>query len=456
MSFSLLHKRIPTLLGLFLLVIGVGVTSFLVQQGVIFFGHAAPTDTPQNIRITNISDSSFTVTYTTDAAVIGTISLQEGDNSQTILDERDQTAGTPKAYTVHSITAKNLQPNTSYSFSILSGATIYLDNDKPFSITTASPLSQNPSTTTPLAGKIILPDGTTPAEALIFATTDNGQLLSTLLNPSGLYILPLNNMRTKELSQPLTLTNKTRLQLLVISANQTSHILVQLDGSNPVPPITLSQDYDFTVSENPVSSSSAKISFPSFSIGAGSSATPKIITPKTDEKFSDQKPQFSGTASPNSTVSITIHSETAISAKTTTDSNGNWTYRPTTPLAPGQHTITITAPDASGILHTIEQSFTVYAAGSQVSQSATPSATLAPTKAPTATPRVVTPTLTTTVQITPTAPPSQTTKGGIVHTTPKPTLPPTGSNTVAVVSIAGITTALLGIALFLVTSGAVL
>ena len=454
---NIFDKRIPTLLAVLLLAIGVGATSYLVQQRVIIFQNAAPPDTPQNIRITNISDSSFTVTYTTVTSVIGTVTVSEGSTTQTILDDRDEQSGVPKPYTVHSISIKDLKPDTTYSFKILSGTTTYLNADKPFTLTTAPQITGSPNEQNPLAGKIVLPSGEKPQAALIFATTDNGQLLSTLLNPSGLYILPLNTMRTKDLSAPMHFTSQSVMQLLITDGTATSNVSVGIGSINPVPPITLSQNYDFTMSTNPLATGSAQKSFPIFSTDTTFSASPEIIVPKSNQSFTDTQPQFSGTALPNKTVSITIHSSNAIQAQVTTNAAGNWTYRPTTPLTPGKHTITITTADQYGILKTIEQSFVVYAAGSEVNQSATPSATLAPTATPTPTATttpiptraIATTTPTIGVTISPTTPIS-------VKPSPRPTLPSTGSNTVAVLGIGGLVTTVVGIVLFLITSGATL
>lgn len=435
------------------LVIGVFVTSLLVQEGVIIFQNAAPSDVPENVRITNISDTAFTVTYQTAESVVGTLSLQaKNQNPQTVLDDRDQNSGTPKPYFLHSISAKNLSPNTTYSFSILSNTTTYVNNGQPFSLTTPSTLQNPPSSQIPFAGKVINPDGTQPSETLVFVTTDNGQLLSSLVNSAGLYIIPLNTMRTKDLSAPFAFSSKTVLSVLAINPTLTSHVRIGMDALNPAPQITLSQDYDFSVSSSPIASSSAAVNFPIIDFASSTTATPQITVPKSNENFTDTQPQFTGTAAPNSSVEITIHSSTAITTKVTSNANGDWTYRPTTALTPGQHTITITTTDATGILHTIQQSFTVYAAGTQIT-SATPSATLAPTQKPTPTPTVVIIKPTSTPTPLPTI-----AKNAVVSPTipPRPTLPATGSNAVAIAGLAGIATTVVGIVLFFITSGAAL
>ncbi len=465
-----LHQRkIPGILGLLVVLFGVGLTVYLAGTTTHFFGRAAPSETPSDIRITNVTDTSFTLTYLTDGPYIGTLALDADTQVQTILDDRDQKSGTPQPYTVHSISAKNLQLKTHYTFSVLSGTTTFLNNGEKFSVTTGDTLSSAPSLQTPLAGKIIAADGSSPQEALIFATSSNGQTLSTLIQPSGLYILPLNTMRTKELSSYVALTPDTVVQVLVALSGAQAHALIALGNSNPVPAITLGQDYDFTLSATPIASTSAVGGFPEFSLDTTLKATPQILNPATqDQGFTDQQPLFKGTALPNQEVTVTIHSDQVITQTVTADTSGNWSFRPNVPLSPGEHTITISTVNKAGIIQSIKKSFTVYAAGSQVNQSATPSATLTPPK-PTATPTPVKskPTATPTPKsavatATNTPAPTATPKPGVPTPTPTtipahPTnLPPTGSNDGIVLGITGIATTVVGILIFFLTKGAVL
>ena len=456
------HKKIPGIVGLFVLLIGVGVTVYLAGTQTNLFQHAAPSETPQNIRLTNVTDSSFTVTYQTDSALTGTVALDDSGNTQTILDDRDQKTGTPQAYVLHSITAKNLTPATQYAFSILSGTTTYLNNGQKFSIKTAATLTVSPSAQAPLAGKIIT-NQTTSSEILIFATTSDSQTISTLADSNGLYILPLNTLRTKDLSSYAVLSPTSTLQILAVGSSDKAQAVVSIASSNPVPAMTLGESYDFTQSLEPVASSSATGGFPAFNLDESLRATPQILAPATnDQNYTDAQPLFKGTAPPNEQVTITIHSTDAITKTVTADANGNWSFRPNQPLSPGQHTITISTTNKAGIIQTIQRTFTVYAAGSQVDQSATPSATIAPKPTATPTPKPkATPTPTPKVTVIPTVTPTPTiTKGPTSTPTPIPprptNLPPTGSNTTVVLGITGIVTTLVGMIIFLLTKGAVL
>lgn len=392
---ELWKTQIPTLAGILLIIAGITATTLVTQKGIPFISNAAPSDTPENIRVSNITDSSFTVSYKTTGAVLG--SLSYGTTEKTL----DNTATNDiKEQTLHAISVNNLSPKTTYFFSITSGQTAFLDNGKPFTVTTGPKITdvlpQNPK----LSGKILFPEGS-KKEAIIYITTANAQVLSTDVKADGNFSLSLNSIRTKDLQSYLPLSTTIPIVLLILGDNVISQVTAFPKQISPLPTILLYKTYDFTVSEDPISTQSAIAGFTLFSTNPSEIKAPQILTPKKDESFTDLQPQFMGIASPSAEITIEIHSDEQIQAKVKTDKKGTWTYRPTTKLSPGEHTITIKTRDQFGILKTIKQNFVVYAEGSQVGQSATPSATLAPTI--TSTP---TPTLAETPTPTPTATPT--------------------------------------------------
>ena len=293
-----------------------------------------------------------------------------------------------------------------------------------------------------------MPDGNAPSEAIIYITTDNSQVISSLVKSDGTYLVPLNSVRSQDLASYLDFSTVKNLKMLAFGDDLSSNISLSINQINPVPAITLSKDYDFTTGSEPTATSSAKENqtqvFPTSKPNTNTSInTPEIITPKANQEFTDQQPLLKGTALPNETVTIVIHSDTPIQSQVITDAFGNWSFRPSSPLTPGTHTITITTKDASGILRTITQSFTVFAAGSQVNPVANPptstptplaSATPIPSPSPSPTPTPTpapTPTSTVTPSPTPTPTPTLTPTPTPVPTvmptpipTPKPTAPP--------------------------------
>ncbi|HSX40765.1 MAG TPA: Ig-like domain-containing protein, partial [Candidatus Saccharimonadales bacterium] len=391
---------------------------------------------------------------------------------QTILDQRNQT-GTILSYQTHMMTAKNLSPQTLYYFAIESGTGTYLSNGQPYQVTTAPQISATPSATAPLSGKIELPDGSAATGALVYVDEQNSQSLSTLSKNDGSFSVPLADLRTKDLASYSALLTTSILHIQILGSNLASNILFSLTSDNILPLVTLSNNYDFTAqtSFEPSASSSAG-GFATFLVGGKTqtATAPKITSPKNAGTVIDPQPVFRGTAMPNQTVVIIIHS-TPIQAQVTSDANGNWSFRPSTPLPVGNHTITITTKDSLGILRTITQSFTVFAAGTQVFQTATPSAT--PTiAAVTAAPTILTPTPTNvavitltpipTVLVTPTPTPTliAATPFPTVILTPTPTpqqvIPPTGDASVLIAGAAGATTTVIGILLFLLSRGGAL
>lgn len=460
MKNTIWSKHIPTLLGIGIITIGIAITSFLVKNGTIFTIRASPAETPQSLKISNISDSSFTVSYITQDDSIGSVNFGKDKSlGQAAFDKRDQGQDLVTPHKIHSIIVKNLPPQTRYFFSITSGQKLFLDNGNPFEVSTGPTINDQPLSQISLKGQIILPNGDKPKEAIVYAATDNSQAISTIVNEDGSYVLPLNTIRSSDLSSYYAFGEDAIIKILIVNDTLKSNITTSA-YQETLPPITLSNDYDFTISDTSVATESAEFSgFPSISVtestGSPAASTPKITLPKRDQEFTDQKPQFTGTALPNETVTITINSPEAIETQVTADANGNWKYRPTSSLTPGQHTITITTRDVFGILKTITQSFTVYAQGTQVNQSATPSATptLAfptptPTRTPTPTPILIAQNLTPTPTLIPITTP---TPISTLSAAPIPSIAPPGNSSALTVGVLGVATSAIGLLLFLLT-----
>ena len=453
-------KRIPTLLGILFIVIGIGITSYLVRSGVIITSKAGPTDTAQDIRISNITDRSFTVSFTTEALVIGSINFGKDRNlGQTALDDRDS-QGVLKEHKIHYITVKNLDSSSDYYFSITSGSKEFLQKDEPFIVKTAAVSSASSFVEKTIKGKVVLPNGDPPAEAVVYLNSDNSQTLSTMVKADGSYSLSASSLKTQDLLSYFTFSGETVFRLLVVGENSlTSNAKFNGSETEELPSITLGNDYDFIQSAPSTVSPSSTAGFSSLTAQESvPGKSPQINIPKSNQTFTDSQPKFSGTALPNSTVEITIHSDDNIRAQVTTDASGNWTYRPNTPLSPGEHTLTIITRDASGILRTVVQSFTVFASGSQVTESATPSATpiVTPTSVPT-----LTPIPTSVPTIIPTATPTDMPTASVSPTltpivTPTPVIspvPPPGNSTPIIIGLFGIGLSILGFFILLLSRG---
>ncbi len=456
MRLNFWNKRIPTLLGVLIIVGGIGITTFLVNQGIIFITKASPTNQPENVRITNITEASFTVSYTTQEAVIGSVNYGlTKEFGQTALDERDQQTGNLTDYKIHHITVRNLTPQKKYYFSVLSGGDVFLNNKNAFEVTTGRQITESPQQQEPLAGKVITPDGNAPVESIVYVTSPGSQVVSTITDDEGNYLLPLNSIRTQNLSVYYKYTNESVINLLITGNEMESNVALSINQINPVPTVTLSNNYDFTSGIEPVASVFGQQQrFPSFNqAGSSTTASIKISTPKANQSFNDFQPTFSGTALANQNVAIIVGSIEEISADVKADANGNWSYRPDSTLASGVQTITITTNNSQGSPTTISQNFTINPSGSQVSESATPSGTLTPTETPILT---ISPTL----PIETPTPTIESTNSASITVTETPTpstsdIPAPGNTTGLAVGIIGIATTLLGLIFFILSRGSI-
>ena len=480
------NKRLPTIVGSLFLIISLITIGWLSKNAIFFGSRAAVSNIPRNVQISNITDTTFTVSYITDDKVLGTVHYGTDQILTNVsLDDRDQQLGKTTPHWVHYVTVKALAPSTTYHFVITSADTNFPKDAAPYTITTASVKAAPPSQQQPLHGSIIRDDGSIPMEALAYVSSDTSQLISVLVSVDGSYTIPLATLRTKNLTDFVSLQPTTPLHLLLIDPKMQSEVSLLPSQANPIPQVILSKNYDFTVNTTPLSPSptaSEAATISGFPTTQGATSTvPQILSPEKEAKLTDQQPLFKGKAVPHATVEITIQSTQEITTTIQADSTGNWQYRPTVALTPGQHMITMKTRDSSGGFKTITRAFTVFAQGSQFTEpsispsvtgtpapsaSATPTPTKkpfsTPTKTPTPTPtKIPTPTVFKTLSTTPTRMPTPTTlvtatptlKPSVLTASPtKPPIPESGSSSL-VLSIVGIVSTVgIGALLFFFTA----
>ncbi|MBA3723614.1 MAG: hypothetical protein H0W89_01830 [Candidatus Levybacteria bacterium] len=409
-------RKLPAFAGIFVLLFALGLTLVLSRNTVQFVSKATVGSVPKNVQISNISPTSFTISYETDASAVGTVAY---GNVQTMgdigLDVRDQQTGTPTERRVHFITINDLKPATKYYYAITSGTQVITNGTAPFEIITAAEISSTPPPNETMSGSVALDDGTFPTEGLVYASTDSSQIFATLLQPDGRFTLPLGKLRTIDLTSYLPLANDTKVMLKISTGTLQSEATLLGEQTVEVPTIVLSKNYDFTIGPEPLNTVIASQSGQPASQSAGfpvfdepiAVTSPEITTPEEDQKFKDSQPVFKGRALPSTPIEIVINSAKEITAQLESDANGNWEFQPPLELDPGPHTMTIASADINGTLQTLSRSFTVNAAGSQFTEPSVSPVQGSPTQAPPITPtraQLPSPTLTPS----PTATPSPT------------------------------------------------
>lgn len=406
-------KTIPTYLGLLILIIGVFVGIFLIKNTQGFSLKATANTNPSQVKITNISDTSFTVSWITQGATTGFISFGETTKlDQMAYDDRETSPNAKGSFFTHYVTLKNLKPATRYFFKIISGGKTFDNNGKPYEVTTG-PTINLPLPAADTAYGIILESNGNPANGVIvYLSLANTTPLSSLTKEDGTWMVPLSMARNLSLTSYASYDRELQVEEVFVQGGNlgTATAITTTKNDNPVPPLTLGQTYDFRQPLPETSLSDQKTNFQqqptptsiissqrsSFSLEPLETPTPSsseqkfdILNPTEGEKISTQKPEFMGIAPPGEILEIKVESE-VVSGQTLVNQNGSWSWTPPVNLSPGEHKVTVTLKDESGVTQKVVRTFTVLAAGESQLPSfvSTPSATLtsSPVSSPTAEP----------------------------------------------------------------------
>lgn len=160
---------------------------------------SAPAGMISDLRVTNLSDKGFTVSWMTNVASTGRVSY--GTTPALGSNRADDAGAGPYA---HHVTLSGLTPGTTYYFDVISGG--YTDNNggAHYSVTTGPTLAI-PGTDT-VYGQVFRPDGVTPVAGVIVYVTvvdRNGSgsagrsaTLSALSDAAGYWFVNLASIRT--------------------------------------------------------------------------------------------------------------------------------------------------------------------------------------------------------------------------------------------------------------------
>lgn len=387
--------RIPTIVGLLLVITVVGTVIGLFEWYSRRPSAASGSIVPMNVMVTNSVDTSFTVIWTTPSPATGVVKLTAPKRmTLTFFDDRD-TTGKMKAYITHSVTIRSLTPGTSYTFQILSNGKIYSEGSKPYTITTASPLSGGSTGLEPAYGTINDVGGSAVDGAIVLVTLEQGQLLSTTTSPSGSWLMSLGFARASSLTKYLDGSERLTETIRVIWGDQEATAITDTLNDAPVPTMVLGKTYDFRKQQAaggqtaPLANATQKTPAVLGDTTTTKSSTTKTIgltTPAQNASLTTALPLIAGTGLPGKTVSVVVGITNPVGGTTIVGNDGIWRFTPTKPLSEGKQSITATMVDQRGKSVAFTHTFTILKSGTQVLGEATPSATLTPEATSSATP----------------------------------------------------------------------
>lgn len=381
-------KKIPTILGLFLVFGAIMIFSLIYNTLTPLVSRASVSQSPIDVVISNISDTTFSVSWITQEATSGVIAVEEtGGAKYTSFDDRDQPSSTTNAkpiigvYTTHMVTVRNAKPDTIYRVRILSGGKPYLNGKTPYEIRTGPPLAGNGTTLEPAFGTVTTATDMPADGAIVYVTPENGQPLSTLVTASGSWVIPLHLARSKDLREFLITSERINESITIQTANGNATAQTDTLNDNPVPAMVIGKNYDFRkIQANTPSSTQLSSALPAV-LGNTTSKTfaVTLVQPQENAALSTSLPLISGTGVPNHQILLILGMTNPYTDTTTVDPDGMWRYTPKTALSPGKQSITITTTDEQNKSVAITHLFEIFKSGTQVLGDATPSATLTPT-----------------------------------------------------------------------------
>ena len=330
------EKRLPTIFAIFILILGIVAGVFLIKNGQAWFTRANPEITPKQLKITNITEKSFAVSWVTDGQVAGFIQYgtKEKELFYNATDDRDQLSGTQGKFFVHHITARGLKAETNYFFKVNSGGKIFDNNGQPYQVKTA-PLIQESALESDIAyGVVLKQDGSSAEGVLVYLSLANASPLSTITKSSGSWAIPLNLARSKDLLSWATYDKEASVEEIFVQGGPlgTATAIGVTKNDSPLPPITLGQNFDFRqafVSPTPISTSQEPPTS-GFSVGAISPPTQvlQIINPSQGENVSTSTPEIFGTGPGGETLTIIVESPQTIQGKAIISADGSWRWTP--------------------------------------------------------------------------------------------------------------------------------
>ncbi len=370
--------RIPTIVGLLVICIGIAVAVFLIGNSTNPFSQATGTTTPKNVLVTNVSDTSFSVNWMTDTIQSGSVIYREPglfSKYKTVMDIRDN--GRQQQRFIHLVTVTGLKPQTIYNITLVSGSKIYSDLS---AVTTGPVLAAPNHQVNPAFGSLSDSSNQTPEETLVFASFPGSQTLSSLAQ-NGNWLIPLGNLRTSDLTKYFLPSPKDTEQLQLINQTAATTVTTNIENDSPVPTVIMGRNYDFTKTGKrylPVIAAAENFG----KISGTVNTVFAVIRPREGDVISTDKPAFQGTGTPEKQVLITVNqtgSNTPVTVKVKISSNGQWQWTPEKGLEAGNYLATFASVDANSKTQVKSVSFKLLKSGSSVLADATPSGSLKPT-----------------------------------------------------------------------------
>ena len=198
---------------LWILVIGLPLLVYASYQAVQLITRASGDTQPKNLVVSNLSTSSATISWVTEASVKGSVVPVLGGNEKSpVVDKRGN-----ENRNTHYVELTSLEPNTKYDFKIVSGSDEYASVDSVTMSFKTAPITAGTPTPNPIHGTVT---GSSGDDVIVYAMLKDKSVypVSAVIPSGGNWITDLSAFR------------KISDYSLVLTENTTNLVLVSVGG----------------------------------------------------------------------------------------------------------------------------------------------------------------------------------------------------------------------------------
>lgn len=260
--------KIPTLLGMFSIVcVGILIGFFLLYSKQILTLFVPAEERPQQVRITNVTSNSFTVSWVTRQETEGLLKYGSG---KTLDNRAGQDSQISSPSLVHSVQVGGLKPETTYNFQVGTGNGTF----GKYSLNTSKTIKDGEADI--IFGTVVDAQKRAVRGALVYVTIQSVQPLSTVTDEKGGWTINFGRALSADLSRGASFDkNKSVIEVFVQTGKVFASARGVVGAGRPLPQLTLGKSYDFTKVQTGISAEGPKSQF-AFPKGATESSQSSV------------------------------------------------------------------------------------------------------------------------------------------------------------------------------------
>lgn len=387
----------PTVLGI-IFILALSASLSLARQVIIFRSGASGGIIPKEVKITNITNDSFAVSWVTDGVTNGMVELIDNGEKKLVPDTRDKT-GELGDFKTHYVRINGLGAEKEYQFVVVSkGKRFYQTGERPYQLKTGRPISGELPKANLASGTVKTSEGLPAEGAIVYVAIDGISPLSSLVTNQGNWAISLAKAFALDLSGLANYQEGEIIENIFVQGGSRGEAtaLVFTKDDDPVSPIILGGEHDFREGDGALGASPLPTLASESKFEAEIALAEKkfkIISPSDGEVLKFARPEIFGAGPGGDKVKIVLQSAVIYEADLEIENSGDWSWVPPQNLEPGSHTLTVKYYNSkTGEEETFVRSFVLAASLDEEGPyfSATPSgATVTPTPTGSPTPTLM-------------------------------------------------------------------